>query len=183
MSWIERETRLIADRDWVFLSTAGRFMITVQVSTTKSSYHCKFRSYIKNTSNLKWLCIRCVYIKYWRSRYSYSQTNHFSRETEIEIQRKYCTTSRTCYKCASMISRQDRLLYFPRFTKTCSTVSSGYDRHNSAMRSVSGEKVWRHRRVTLTKSRPSGSIAIRAKETRQESFFLTSLWGKTMFNS
>ena len=55
----------IADRDWVFLSTAGRFMIAVQASTTKSSYHCKFRCYIKNTSNLKWLCIPCVCIKYW----------------------------------------------------------------------------------------------------------------------
>ena len=66
MSWIVRETtRWIADRDWVFLSTAWRFMIAVQVSTTKSCYHSKFRSYIKNTSNLKWLCIVVYAFKYW----------------------------------------------------------------------------------------------------------------------
>ena len=106
-----------------------------------------------------------VYVKYWWLADTCIQTNPFSRETDIEIQRKWCTTSRTCYKCASMISRQDRLLYFPRFTKTCSTVSFGYDRHNSAM-----HEVWRHRRVTLTESRPSGSIAT-GKGNQERKFF------------
>ena len=69
-----------------------------------------------------------------------------------------------------MISRRDRLLYFPSFTKTCSTVSFGYDRHNSAMQSVSRKKVWRHRRVTLTESRPSGSIAT-GKGNQARKFF------------
>ena len=40
------------------------------------------------------------------------------------------------------------------------------------MQSVSREEVWRHRRVTLTESRPSGSIAAGQRKPGKKVFFL-----------